>query len=498
MSQAYQQLVLEEGSRNLVVINTHRGLFRYTRLPFGVSSAPGIFQRAMENLLRGIRGVVVYIDDILITGVTNEEHKMALEEVLQRLETANLRLKKSKCRFMQDSVTFLGHKIDAKGIHPLPEKVRAICEAPTPKTVSELKAYLGLLTYYSRFLPNMATTLEPLYALLRSDNQWKWAEEQQEAFEASKKLLTSSKVLAHFNPDLELVLACDASPMGIGAVLSHKMPGGEERPIGFTSRTLTAAERGYSQIEKEGLACIFGVKRFHLYIYGRHFELQTDHKPLLSLFNESKAVSPQASGRIQRWALTLASYDYTITFRSTTQHCNADALSWLPLPETRKTTPVPQEVVLMIEGLRDSPISAAQVKSWTRRDPVLSQVYQYTLQGWPAEVEENLKLYWTRKSELSIHDGWGNRIVVPLQGREMALKELHGGHPGVTRMKALARMFLWWPGIDKAIEYAVKHCSECQKNRPSPPVSPMQPWQWPTRPWARITQDHSWVACFWS
>ena len=104
----------------------------------------------------------------------------------------------------------------------------------------------------------------------------------------------------------------------------------------------------------------------------------------------------------------------------------------------------------------------------------------------PAEVEENLKPYWTRKSELSIHDGcllWGNRIVVPPQGREMALKELHGGHPGVTRMKALARMFLWWPGIDKAIEYAVKHCSECQKNRPSPPVSPMQPWQWPTRPW---------------
>ena len=235
MSQAYQQLVLEEGSRNLVVINTHRGLFRYTRLPFGVSSAPGIFQRAMENLLRGIRGVVVYIDDILITGVTNEEHKMALEEVLQRLETANLRLKKLKCRFMQDSVTFLGHKIYANGIHPLPEKVRAICEAPTPKTVSELKAYLGLLTYYSRFLPNMATTLEPLCALLRSDNHWKWAEEQQEAFEASKKLLASSKVLAHFNLDLELVLACDASPEGIGAVLSHKMLGGEERPIGFAS-----------------------------------------------------------------------------------------------------------------------------------------------------------------------------------------------------------------------------------------------------------------------
>ena len=153
------------------------------------------------------------------------------------------------------------------------------------------------------------------------------------------------------------MVACDASPYGIGAVLSHCMTDGQERPVGFVSRTLSAAERNYSQIEKEGLACVFAVKRFHDYLYGHPFTLQTDHKPLLSLFNECKAVPPQAAGKIQCWALTLAAYQYTIQCRSTSQHANADALSRLPIgkdPEEPSTIP---ELVLMIENLQDAPIT---------------------------------------------------------------------------------------------------------------------------------------------
>ena len=161
LSQAYQQKPLEEESQKYVVINTHKGLFKYTRLPFGISSAPGIFQRVMESLLQGIPRVVVYLDDILITGTTDKEHIQALNEVLTRLEKVGLRVKKEKCAFMVKSIKYLGYRIDSEGLHPLKEKVSAITEAPAPKNVGELKAYLGLLTYYSKFLPNRSTALVP-------------------------------------------------------------------------------------------------------------------------------------------------------------------------------------------------------------------------------------------------------------------------------------------------------------------------------------------------
>ena len=166
LSQAYLQLKLDPESRKYVVINTHKGLFRYTRLPYGISSATGIFQKVMESLLQGIPQVAVYIDDILITGASESEHLQSLEEVLRRLERAGLRAKKSKCKFMVPSVTYLGYVIDTEGLRPLPEKVEAIRQAPTPRNVAKLKSYLGLLTYYGKFLPNLATHLAPLYKLL--------------------------------------------------------------------------------------------------------------------------------------------------------------------------------------------------------------------------------------------------------------------------------------------------------------------------------------------
>ena len=158
----------------------------------------------MESLLYGIPGVVVYIDDILITGKTTEEHLSALEKVLSRLEAAALRLKKQKCYFLQESVNFLGHRIDAQGIHPVAEKIKAVQNAPSPRNVSELKSYLGLLSYYAKFLPNLSTTLAPLYRLLHRATPWKWMQAEEEDFQASKQLLTSAPVLVHFNPELDI------------------------------------------------------------------------------------------------------------------------------------------------------------------------------------------------------------------------------------------------------------------------------------------------------
>lgn len=257
LSHVYQRMLLEQESRKYVVLTKDFFNIQDCHLVYHLA---GIFQRVIESLLQGIEGVIVYLDDILMTGSTEEAHLKALDKVLSRLERAGLRVKKSKCVFMEPSVTYLGHLIDAGGLHPLQDRVRAIKEAFTPRSVSELKSYLGMLSYYSKCLPNVSSTLNPLYLLLKKDVKWTWGRAQTKAFTAFKELLTSN-CLIHFDSSLDLSLACDALNYGLGAVLSHKLPDGSERPIAYTSCTLNSAKRNYSQLEKEGLSCVFFVLR---------------------------------------------------------------------------------------------------------------------------------------------------------------------------------------------------------------------------------------------
>lgn len=251
LSQAYLQMHVEEQSRDMLTINTHKGLFRYCRLPFGITSAPALFQRAMDQILSGLPGVQCYLDDILCTGADDDEHLRNLDATLQRLKEYGLRIRKDKCEFFQSSVEYLGHVIDAKGLHTAPSKITAIVDAPPPQNVSQLKSFLGLLNYYGRFIPNLASLLKPLHNLLRKEEAWKWTAACQEAFQKAKDALRASEVLTHFNPSLPIQLACDASPYGVGAVISHVMPDGEEKPIAFASRTLNKAEANYAQLERE-------------------------------------------------------------------------------------------------------------------------------------------------------------------------------------------------------------------------------------------------------
>ena len=178
--------------------------------------------------MQGIPSIAIYLDDILISGTSEEEHLKTLEIVLGRLQDAGLKLKRDKRLFMRSSVVYLGYLIDADGLHPMPDKVKAILEAPEPTNVTELKSYLGLLNYYGKFLQNVSSILHPLYSLLQKSAAWKWSQGQREAFRASKKLMTSSQMLVHFDPEKELILSCDASQYGIGAVLAYRMADGTE------------------------------------------------------------------------------------------------------------------------------------------------------------------------------------------------------------------------------------------------------------------------------
>ena len=200
----------------------------------------------MESILQGIPRVSVYLDDILITGKTEEEHLQNLEEVLSRLQAAGARLKRGKCFFVLRSVEYLGHRISEKGLHPTTKKVHAIQQAPPPSNQAQLKSFVGLINYYIKFLPNLSHTLAPLYRLLQVKVPWQWEEEQQKAFETAKKQLTTDQVLVHYDPSKPIVLACNVSPYGLGAVLSHQLEDGVEKPITFASRSLAPAEKGYS------------------------------------------------------------------------------------------------------------------------------------------------------------------------------------------------------------------------------------------------------------
>ena len=243
LSQAYQQVQLDEESRKYVTINTHQGLYQYTRVPFGILSAPALFQKIMDTILQGVPNTICYLDDILVTGKNDDEHLRNLEEVLRRLQQNGLRVKPAKCSFMQSSVEYLGHRIDAEGVHTTTRKVDAILKAPTLSDVQQLRSFLGLLHYYGKFIPNLSSLLHPLNKLLKANSPWRWSQKCEDAFRQAKNKLIEAPVLAHYDGTKNLKLATDASSYGVGAIISHMYDDGSERPIAYASRTLKKAMR---------------------------------------------------------------------------------------------------------------------------------------------------------------------------------------------------------------------------------------------------------------
>jgi len=496
LSQAYQQLELDEDSREMLTINTHRGLYQPSRMQFGIHSATGIFQREMDRRLSRIPFTKVRVDDILISGRNEAEHLSNLRTVLMQLRDAGLTLCMSKCLFMQDEVTYCGYVISRSGIKPMPSNVEAVKRAPTPTCISELRGFLGMANYYNMYFPEMATLTEPLHHLLRKGVVWKWSPECEKVFRQVKQQLCEAPLLVLFDMKRPIVVHCDASNYGVGAVLSHIMEDGSEKPVCYASRTLSSAERNYATVEKEGLALVFAVRKFHQFLFGlgNKFTMITDHKPLLGLFSESSALPVRAATRVLRWALLLSAYNYELRYREGGQNGNADALSRLPLDA--RTEDFSQQVVsvAMMEMVK-APVTESEVRRCTQTDPVLSIVLQRILGGGlDRETEEQFKPYRRKASELTTEGGcvlWGTRVVMPARLRSRVLEELHDVHPGVVRMKALARSYVWWPGVDQDIEYAVKHCQVCQANQSKPVGAIAHPWEFPTRPWERLHIDHA-------
>ena len=461
---AYQQVLLDEKFRQYVTINTHLGLFRYTRLLFGAAASPAISQQTMDSILNGLNGVGGILDDLIVTGPNDKEHLRNLENTLKRLDSMGVKLKKPKCMFMKPSVEYFAFVVDRHGIHPSPRKVQAIQEVPEPQNARALKSFLGLVNYYRKFIPNMSTVVYPLNRLLMFDAPWAWTETCQVAFKKLKELLLNSPLLANYDLNKPVRLAVDASSYDLGAVSSHVFDDGEEKPIVYASRSLSASEQNYSMIKKEALAIMFGIRKFHQYLFGRRFSLLTDHRLLTLLLGLKRGILVLAASRLQRWAIQLSAYQYDPEYRASQDHANADSLSRLP----RKT--VEELDVWSIEAdqvnhiqMEQTPITVSQIREATPGDPVLSRAMYYILHGWPAEkcIPDELKIYYNKQDEFIVKDGCiigATRAVIPTKYQAAVLSELHLNHPGMVCMKSLARSHVWWPSIDHDVEQTVRDC----------------------------------------
>lgn len=487
LRQAYLQMEVNPDDRHLLTINTHKGLYECTRLLYGIASAPAIWQRAIENILQGIPGVSVFLDDIRITGPTNEIHLQRLEEVLQRLQEHQLKINVEKSCFFQDEIRYCGHIIDANGVRKDPEKITAITKMPRPRTKSELRAFIGMINYYGKFIRNLSTILYPLNRLLCKDSNFTWGDDCERSFQLAKKEFQSDTILAHYDPNLPLIVATDSSAYGIGAVLSQLHPDGRERVIQFASQTLSETQRKYSQIDREAYSIIYAVKKFHQYLYLNKFTLVTDHQPLVQIFSPKKSLPLYSAMRMQHYALFLQAFNYDIRYKNTKLHSNADCLS--RLPESTISPSYDVVDVFQIQSIDTMPVTREIMIEQTLKDRELNKIIQKLRLGKDIKAKERFNV---NIEELQIQDDIllkGNRVVIPKLLRKQVLDELHDGHFGVVKTKALARGYCWWPGIDRDIEKLVANCTPCQQTRNNPPKVETHLWEPVKAPFERVHVD---------
>ena len=333
LAAGYWQVRMDSDSQEKTAFSTCSGHYEFCVMPFGLCNGPSTFQRLMESVLMGLSRsrCMVYLDDVMVIGRNFTEHLENLREVFGRFRQANLKLKPEKCFLASSEVLYLGYVVSREGISADVQKVEAVRSFPRPTNLTSLRSFLGLASYYRRFIPNFSTVASPLYALTRKDAEFFWGQSEQVAFDHLKQILIDAPVLAFPNFDQEFILETDASGVGLGAILAQKQPDGTVQPIAYGSRTLQQQEKKYGATELEALGVVWAVKHFRHYIYGHHCHVFTNHEPLRSLLN-----TPHPSGKLARWGLALQEVDIVIHYRPGKSNVSADSLSRYPVAQSSK------------------------------------------------------------------------------------------------------------------------------------------------------------------
>jgi transposase InsO family protein len=435
------------------------------------------------------------MDDILVHGKDQADHDVTLRRVLARLREAGLTLNAEKCLFSKTSLKFLGHIVDSEGVKPDPAKTAAIQKYPTPTNAHELRRLNGMLNQMARFIPDLATTNKPLRQLLKENREWMWGPPQEEAFKAIKEQLCSAQTMAHYDPGLRTVVSCDASNAGLGATLYQMQEDGTRRPVCYASRSLSETESRYATIEKEALAAIWACKKFHQYILGLPFRLETDHKPLVPLLTNKDL--DKVPIRVLRMRLQLMRYAPEVCYVPGRENQTADALSRAPSrePDEREMMLVSEIEAYAKDHLYPENVTVQRLRQAQGDDPLCKTVKKHVLEGWPTYKSDAMKPlhpYWDVQAHLSVGPTgllmYDNRMVVPHSMRVEMLDKIHSAHQGIVKCRARARRSLWWPLMSMQVKEMVDNCQTCRQYSRIP-VEPLMPSTLPDRPWERVGSD---------
>lgn len=493
----FWQIPLSPNCQELTTFITPFGRYCFRRLPFGITSAPEHFQKRMSAVLDGLSGVLCMMDDIVIFGASSKEHDTRVRAVFKRLADNGVTLNFAKCEFSKSSITYLGHVVTAEGIKADPAKVKAITEMGQPTDVGHIRRFLGMANQLGKFSPTLSSVTQPLRDLLQKDRQWFWGPSQQTAFDAVKAELSATPVLALYDPNRTTTVSADASSFGLGAVLLQRIDG-TNRPVAYASRAMTPTEQRYSQIDKEALATTWSLERFHDYLYGMEFHVETDHKPLVTLLSSKKNLD-ELTPRIQRYRMRLMRYTYTIEHVPGKELITADALSRAPhvreltISELQFADEVAAHEDFVVGQIPATERRLQEIKEQQQRDEICSQVLRYCAEGWPSHcsLPSILRPYWQCQQELTVHNGIllkGVRLVIPVSMRLEMIDRLHEGHQGVVKCRARAQASVWWPGLSRQLEEVVKNCTTCARERRNP-SEPMIASECHLRPWQKVGTD---------
>ena len=491
----FWHVLLDEPSSFLTTFHTPFGRYRWKRMPFGICSAPEVFQRQMHQVIEGLHGVEVVADDFVVVGfgdteqTANMDHDKNLDAFLQRCEVRGLKLNPEKVQLRKKAVPFIGHVATGQGLCADPAKVQAIREMPPPADIAAVRRLLGLTQYLSKFLPHLSDLTKPLRELTQKDTEWVWDHAQQRALDTLKEAVTNTPVLRYYHLEDEATLQCDASQSGLGAALMQL-----GQPVAYASRALTSAETGYAQIEKELLAIVFACDRFEAYIYGRDGVIvETDHKPLESIMLKPLNSAPK---RLQRMLLRLQKYNLKVKYKRGDQMFLADTLSRAHLPEVSACEFAQSlQDVDHTTSLALSDDRLQQFKHASADDPVLQVLRETIRRGWPqskSDVPESIHAYFDFRDELTIQDQLvfkGDCIVVPAALRKEMMAAIHASHIGIEGCIRRARDSMYWPRMTTELKEYISKCDICLSHRALPCKEPLMQHEFVGRPWYKVSAD---------
>ncbi len=480
----YWSVELDKESQLLTTFNSPFGRFCFERMPFGLVMSQDVFQQKMDQILEQCSGAIGIADDVIVFGKNEQDHDRNLHNLMRVAKEHGLMFNSSKCQVKTKNISFFGAIYDAQGVHPDPKKVQDIKNIETPSNQRELQEFLGMVTYMSPFIPRLSEHTAPLRGLLKKESEFVWSQSHEEAFTKIKQLITTDTTLAYFDPNKDTVIQVDASGRGLGAAL---LQGG--RPVAFASKSLTSTEQRYANIEREMLAVVFGCKRFHTYVYGRPFTIESDHKPLQMIVEKNLTAAPP---RLQRMLLEIQGYDLSIKYKPGKDVPLADGLSRLKNTNSDES---PIKLDIKFHLIQFSEKKTEQLKDESRKDPEIAALKEVIINGWPErqkDLPQVLRPYWSFRDELSIEDSLvlkGPRVFIPVSMRAEILKQIHTAHMGVEKSRLRARSCVYWYNIDRDIEETTKNCEICQQYQRAQQKESLLQYEIPTTPWHTISSD---------